>query len=307
MAYPCRQLTGLALLLILCVSQLPAADTTPVFNRINSATLAGLDPSGLNTLLTPQQRAGATVGQGVQRLLVGASSIELVQVDIRQGETQSYLTYQQSYAGLPIWNYDWILVVDTNGTPIQAYGELVSHLEHDLPSVERLSRHAQQSLSDAFIQQYYSDAERVFRNQESSQVIYLDANQKAHNALKLSFFTDLVNTDSQPERPLVFIDVDTGAVIDQMDTLSHLIEVGGAGPSGNSKEPRPDYDASLDGRNGQVPATFMLSKDDNNRCYMDARNVETRNAANLKVPSSVPFNFDCTLSTRNDYQNINEA
>ena len=307
MPYPLRQLTGLMLLLLTCVSRLPAAETIPVFNQIYSTTNMGRHPSEHNMLLAPQQAAEALAGHRIQKLLVGPSSTDLVQVDMRQGATGSYITYQQFYAGLPIWNYDWVLVLDTNGTPTQAYGELVTHLEQDLPTVEHLSVHAQQSLSDAFIQKYYSDAERVFRNRESSQVIFLDANQKAHNALKLSFFTDLVNTNSQPERPLVFIDVDTGAVIDQMDTLFHLIEVGGAGPSGNSKEPRRDFDSSLDGRDGNKPATFILTKDNNNRCHMDALNVETRTSANLKAPGSAPFNFDCTHSTRNDYQAINEA
>ena len=307
MPYPLRQLTGLMLLLLTFISRLPAAESIPVFNQIYSTTNMGRHPSEHNMLLAPQQAAEALAGHRIQKLLVGPSSTDLVQVDMRQGATGAYITYQQSYSGLPIWNYDWVLVLDTNGTPTQAYGELVTHLEQDLPTVEHLSVHAQQSLSDAFIQKYYSDAERVFRNRESSQVIFLDANQKAHNALKLSFFTDLVNANSQPERPLVFIDVDTGAVIDQMDTLFHLIEVGGAGPSGNSKEPRRDFDSSLDGRDGNKPATFILTKDNNNRCHMDALNVETRTSANLKAPGSAPFNFDCTHSTRNDYQAINEA
>ena len=305
--HPLRQLTGLMLLLLTCISRLPAAETIPVFNKVQSETQTGLYPLGRNTLLALHQLAEASPGHRIQHLLVGSSSTELIQIDRRPGATVSYVTYQQSYAGLPIWNYDWVLAIDSSGSAIQAYGELVTHLEQDLPWVERLSSHAQQRVIDAFIQQHYSDAERLFRNQESSQVIYLDAKRKAHNALKLSFFTDRINATSQPERPLVFIDVDTGAIIDKMDTLLHLIEVGGAGPSGNSKEPQPEYNAGLDGRDGQVPATFMLSKDDSNRCYMDALNVETRNAANLKAPGNEPFHFDCTRSTRNDHQTINEA
>jgi len=288
-------------------ASLGAAERIPLFDPLHPNSPLTDDSAGIEQLGNSPLVPHSSLGQTLQRSIVGTNSVEVTLIDENRSAQQSALTYQQAYRGLPIWNQEFVLLVDDHGQLIAAYGELIQAIEQDLPVVRILSKHEIIKIQQNFIQQYFSDSERVFRNHRAEQIIYLDNLNKAHNSLMLSFFTDVQAGVNRPEKVLAFIDIDSGALLERLDLLDHFQVIGGAGPSGNSKAPRPDYDASLDGRDGQSPATFMLTKDDYNRCYMDALKVETRNAAHLNAPGSEPFNFDCTDSTRNHYQSINEA
>ena len=288
-------------------ASLGAAERIPLFDPLHPNIPVSGDPTGIEQLVNNPLVPHSSLGQALQSSIIGTNSVDIRLINENRSANQSALTYQQTYMALPIWNQEFVLLVNDDGQLIAAYGELIQAVEQDLPSVRILSKHEKLKFQQNFIQQHFSDTERVFRNHRAEQLIYLDKTNRAHNSLMLSFFTDVQAGVNRPEKVVAFIDVDSGELIERLDLLDHLTVTGGAGPSGNSKAPRPDYDASLDGRDGQTPATFMLSKDEQNRCYMDALNVETRNAANLDAPASEPFNYDCSLSTRNDYQSINEA
>jgi len=179
---------------------------------------------------------------------------QLIPFAIRNDANKQSFSFQLSYYGIPVWNHDIVIVMDADGQVIQGYGDVITDISGDISDMLFLSEHQRWQWFDRFVDQQYTDVERVFRSKETEQVIYVDDNSRARNALKISFFTDVVRGNSHPEEIMAFIDINTQAVIKILNVLAHANEVDGSGPSGDKKI-RHDH---LQSGASQTPPTTLV-------------------------------------------------
>ncbi|WP_053042778.1 PKD domain-containing protein [Thalassomonas actiniarum] len=293
-----------------------AAESVSYFN--NPAALAGINKSSDKNLLqkaTSKQQAKALTTR-LNNILDTSGQSKLTLIAEAIDEKQQFLTYQQSYLGFEVWNQQVVMLLDEQGKVSQSYGSLLKGIEKDLPKLPAVSQENNQIQLEHFIAKHYSDEARVFRNQSAEVVIYLDKNNTAKLAYKFSFFTDVVNNDSRPEKVLAFVDVAKGELLDKFDVLHRATIEGGSGPSGNLKNVKEDYRES--GYASYPPSTFVVRKENNGNsdtCYFvtsnadsqDLYNVETRDYQGAVNAVNNPFSYDCTDSNRNDHKTINTA
>ncbi|MFC3033643.1 PKD domain-containing protein [Pseudoalteromonas fenneropenaei] len=216
---------------------------------------------------------------------------------------QSIVNLKQSYQGVTVWGHDIVLLFDESQQLEQVYGVLQQGLAADLGELKSVSELQLKTLLAEFKIRYFGQQNRLFSNEQIDTVIFVDKNGTAHHAARLSFFTDLTSGDSQPQKLLVFIDLATGEVLEQLDELQRNTLEGGSGPSGNAKLPRTDFNQA--GYVQYPPSTFVVAMDDSgqaNLCYFDAKNVETRDYKHGTAAVSKPYSYDCSSSTRNDYK-----
>ncbi|WDE13443.1 PKD domain-containing protein [Thalassomonas haliotis] len=304
----------LAVSLGLTTSLSMAAEPVSYFN--NPAALAGINKSTDKALLqksTPAEQARALTTRLNNTLDTnGHSKLTL----ISEPDQQQFLKYQQSYRGFEVWNQQMVLVLDQQGKVSQSYGALLKGIEKDLPQLPAVSEENSQFQLSKFIEQHYSDEARVFKNESADIVIYLDKNNTAKLAYKFSFFTDVINNNSRPEKVLAFVDVAGGELLDKFDVLHRASIEGGSGPAGNLKNVKSDYLES--GYASYPPRTFVVRKENNGHsdtCYFvtnnadsqDLYNVETRDYQGAVNTVNSPFSYDCTDSNRNDHKTINTA
>ncbi|WDE03750.1 PKD domain-containing protein [Thalassomonas viridans] len=293
-----------------------AAEPVSYFN--NPAALAGINKSSDKNLLQkagPEQQARALATR-LNNTLDANGHSKLTLIAESAGEKQQFLKFQQNYQGFEVWNQQLVMVLNKQGKVSQSYGSLLKGIEKDLPQLPAVSAENNQLQLSRFIEQYYSDEARVFRNKSADVVIYLDKTNTAKLAYKFSFFTDVVNNDSRPEKVLAFVDVAGGELLDKFDVLHRATIEGGSGPSGNQKNVKADYQES--GYASYPPSTFVVRKENNGNsdtCYFvtnnadsqDLYNVETRDYQGAVNPVNSPFSYDCTDSNRNDHKTINTA
>ncbi len=248
----------------------------------------------------------ALKGAKITQHLAAQASGQLSLVSQSKQAEQQFLTFEQSYQGLKIWNHQLVLMLDAQGEIRQGYGSLVSDLARDLPQIPPPNKAQQQQQLKQFIKKGFSDQPRVFRNKSSQRVIYLDKTNTARLAYKFSFFTDVTNAPSQPQKILAFVDVISGQTLAQNDVLHRALTVGGSGPSGNAKVSRADYQEG--GLANYPPTTFSVSKRTFYKtCSFDSHNVETRDYKHSVNSVSSAFKYDCADSTANNHQPYNTA
>lgn len=281
-----------------------AAESVSVFN----------DQSQLNHLnrFVGQQSFGAKLSFGdrskqVAELLATASSGQFKLLNNSNQKQhhlqQQFLRYQQTYQNIPIWDHQVVVMMDKDGVVQQSYGNMVKDIADDLPSFPKLSDSSQQAVLEHFIKSQFSDQPRVFRDKSAQTVIYIDDDQQAHLAHKLSFFTDVKQGNSKPQRIIAFVDVFTKSVISKDNILNHYHDYkGGSGPSGNNKVTRPDYTES--GVDDAVPKTFKVKRqhkwDGSKLCSFDADDVKTIDHNHDVTPVSDWYEYVCTDGTFND-------
>jgi len=234
-----------------------AADKVSIFNNFET-----LNIQPKSSILSQQKPEDLTLKSTViaralkQQLALDDETI-LLQTGQDTNVDQTVLFYQLRYKGLQVWNHDLAILLDSNGQVIQGYGDVLTNISNDIPNLIVLSSHEQWQWFDRFVDENYSDVERSFRSKSVNQVVFITDDQVAHNALEISFFTDVIEGDSQPEKIIAFVDVQTGELLKKFDALVHAsAEVGGSGPSGNKDVQRTDYQASGDIES--PPTTFMV-------------------------------------------------
>jgi vibriolysin len=284
-----------------------AADVVPYFNH--HAALNGynatLSSKAFDNAVAKKQSASPAqrIAQHFASKISG--ELHLISQNI-QGE-QSVIKYQQSYLGYDIWDRQVAIILDRQGKIEQGYGNFLTGVDKDLPKLPMINKAQQNAELDQYINVHFGDEERIFRNKSAELVIYLDDTNTARFAHKLTFFTDVVNGKSRPQKVLAFVDAINGEQLAQHDVL-HRADVGGSGPSGNTKQAWPDYDAN--GAQNNPPTTFIVNKHDGettSTCFFDALNVETRNYNHGLTAVNDPFSYDCTTSTENLYKDFNTA
>ncbi|MDQ1355146.1 MAG: vibriolysin, partial [Acidobacteriota bacterium] len=120
--------------------------------------------------------------------------------------------------------------------------------------------------------------------------IYLDKKNKANLVYAVSFFAD--NEKGNPSRPVLFIDVKSGKVIDSFDNLQYGL---GTGPGGNLKIGQYTYNNS----GGTYPGFGVTVA--GSTCTMNTTNVKTVDL-NHGTSGSTAFSYTCYNNT---HENIN--
>ncbi len=160
---------------------------------------------------------------------------------VKDSDGTAHYRYQQTFRGVPVWGEHVVASDDKSGSLRSLFGRSVGGLAGDISTTTTLI-----STNNAFVRaKGSSSATRSgsiqTSNESSEKMIYVDDNDIAHLVYVVSFFADrgigLLAADrkasSDPTRPYVIIDTQTGGALKQWDGLTTSLI--GTGPGGNSK------------------------------------------------------------------------
>ncbi len=300
-----RTLAALTLGITIFSTNTYSAERTTLFENEELLNQSVKTDNGL--LRTSDDSTENSILYNLQSSILKNSDVSINFLEKTKNKNTQSLTYTQSYQGIPIWNQNFVIIVNKNNEISSAYGSLISSIASDIGNIEAISNFDLTTYLDTFIKDYFSDKERIFRNKKSEQFIFLDSDDIAHNSVMISFFTDLVHEKNNPEKIIAFIDLETGEILYRKNALMFAQDETGSGPGGNEKFEREDY--SYNGEydsNISDPETFIINKD-GSICTMDALNVETRDASHEENPSEEAFSYSCGSENENTERWVNGA
>ena len=211
--------------------------------------------------------------------------------------------YQQTFRGVPVWGEHIVTSDDKDGNLLSLFGRSVGGLANDISTTT-----AHISASSAFARAKSASlgarsGSIQTSNESSEKMIYVDDNDTAHLAYVVSFFADKgigllaarQSASSDPTRPFVIIDAQSGGVLKQWDGLTTSLI--GTGPGGNSKTGQ--YNWGSGGKYGYLDVSQSGST-----CTMNNTNVKSVNLNGSTGSSTTAFTFTCPNNT---YKAINGA
>ncbi|WP_371929335.1 M4 family metallopeptidase [Photobacterium sp. CCB-ST2H9] len=203
--------------------------------------------------------------------------------------------YQQLYKGLPIYNSGVVATTNAKGLS-QVHGQMVQNVEQDLPAIQPgLEGQKALGIAKAHHAAAHTVAGEVLpvENEQVKLMVRLDESNQAQLVYQVSFFV----ASDEPSRPYYFIDANTGAVVDNWDSIAH-IQAPGTGPGGNQKTGQYQF--------GTDYPNFMVEKN-GSTCTMNTSAVKTVDL-NGGTSGSSAFSYNCsTDSNYNDHKQINGA
>ncbi len=200
--------------------------------------------------------------------------------------------YNQSFRGVPIFGEGVVVSEDGAGNVRKLFGNLITGLEHDIPSVlPKLSKgNALAAGKRAWLGNRLASLR--LENEKSDLVIYVDANGRGHLAYAVSYFAD--SAVGKPTRPLQLIDANSGRILKQTENLQHALV--GTGPGGNAKTGQYEYGTDYG---------YLDVAQSGTTCTMNSANVKTVNLNNATTnTSTTAFSYTCP---RNTVKTINGA
>ena len=201
----------------------------------------------------------------------------------------SHTRYQQSYKDIPVWGMETIVSRDHTDEVIRINGAVALDVPKDILNIPG-TLDPQGALARMEKLHKTKDAKAVwnFSNEKYGTYIYIDKKNKAHLCYMVSFFAD--NEKGNPSRPLIFIDVKSGKVIDFYDILMTYGQ--GTGPGGNLKSGQYEYGINF------PPFEVTVN---GSTCTMYTAKVKTVDL-NHGTSGSTAFSYPCY---RNTHENIN--
>lgn len=207
--------------------------------------------------------------------------------------------FEQQFAGVPVYGEQVLVHSDAQGNVQSLTGVAVGGIENDLTSADIANQAipSQQAMAVAreHVRRYLpanKAAAATFRNEKIRLVIYLDANDTAHDAWYISYVAEAPG--AEPVRPFFILDADDGSVLKTWDGLAH--DLIGTGPGGNEKTGQIEY--------GTAPVPFLDVMQSAGTCSMENTAVRTVNLGGGTDGGESAFLFNCP---RNTYQAINGA
>lgn len=217
---------------------------------------------------------------------------EIKRVTLPNGKTK--VKYQQLYQGVPVYD---ATITSTKGEQgiSEVYGVMAQGLASDLPVVKpNISSDEALELAERHhftLHSAVTSDKPDIENRHSKLMVRVGEDQVARMVYLVDFF---VAGDS-PERPFMFVDAESGAILDSWDGINHALATG---PGGNSKTGAYYF--------GQDFPSILMSKS-GNTCTMSNENVKTVNL-NGSTSGSTAFSYTCNDSTNyNDYKTVNGA
>lgn len=200
----------------------------------------------------------------------------------------NHVRFQEKYQGYSVWGADLIVHVpkEAQTTPGQfdfedlsnkntfMNGTIYIELDKDLPP-------APFNVDSNQLENAFSKAEKnygkMLSDKKSELIVYVDHNNKAHWAFKISYST--VGRGGLPSRPTVIIDVNTLEIYLQWDDIQTTEDVSGGGYGGNPRMGKITYDG---GPNHY--AALKITKDDRaSTCYIKNSDINIYNLNTRKV------------------------
>jgi vibriolysin len=215
----------------------------------------------------------------------------------------THYRYQQTFRGVPVWGEHVVVSDSKSGSLRSLFGRAVGDLANDI-STTSPAISASRALDVAKSLTLGSRAGSIqAQNQSSKKMIYVDDNDVAHLVYVASFFADKGigllaanrNASSQPIRPFVIVDAQTGAVLKHWDGLT-TAQIG-TGPGGNSKTGQ--YTWGSGGNYGYLDVAQSGST-----CTMNNTDVKSVNLNGSTGTSTTAYSYTCPNNT---YKAINGA
>ncbi|MCU0288908.1 MAG: PepSY domain-containing protein, partial [Acidobacteria bacterium] len=174
----------------------------------------------------------------------------------------THARYQQTFRGIPIWGVQTVVSRNYMDEVVRINGAVVLDSPKDIlntsgnfdPKGALLKMEAKHKAKNP-------NAVWSFRNEEYGTYIVVDKKNKANLCYVVSFFAD--NEVGNPSRPIYFIDVKSGKVIDSFNRLTNGL---GTGPGGNQKIGQYHYGTDYPGFNVTVGGST---------CTMNSTDVKT--------------------------------
>lgn len=202
----------------------------------------------------------------------------------------THVRYQQTYKGIPVWGMHTVLSKEPSEQVVRLNGALVSDIAKDVLDVPgsfdakgALNRMKQNQIKKN------GNAKWNFLNETTETAIWIDNKDKAHLCYVVSFFAD--NENGNPTRPIYFIDVKSGKVLNSFDRLTFAT---GTGPGGNQKIGQYEYGTTYPGFGVTISGTTYT---------MNFNNCKTINL-NHGTSGSTPYSY---TGPRNTVKTINGA
>ena len=228
----------------------------------------------------------------------------------KDADGTTHYRYQQEFRGVPIWG-EHVVVSDSKAGEVNSlFGRAVGDLAGDL-STMTVKISANQALQVAKNAALGSRSASITTlNQSSTKMIYVDDNDTAHLVYVASFFADrgigalasVRSAVSQPTRPFVIVDAQTGVVLKQWDGLT-TSDIG-TGPGGNTKTGQ--YNWGSGGRYGYLDVSQSGST-----CTMNNTDVKSVNLNGSTGSSTTAYSYTCPNNTykaiNGGYSPINDA
>ena len=253
--------------------------------------------------------ASATAGMGASSVsnerhaemlgLDSESTLREIRASVDADGTRHY-RYQQYFRGIPVWGEHVVVAEDGRGNLKSLFGRSVGGLAMEIPMRAPVVG-ANNALAAARQAALGSRASAMqIENQSARQMIYVDDNDKAHLAYVVSFFADYRTSGSklgisEPTRPFVIVDAQTGLVLKQWEGLT-TAEIG-TGPGGNAKTGQ--YQWGSGGRYGYLDVSQSGST-----CTMNNTDVKSVNLNGSTGGSTTAYSYTCPNNT---YKAINGA
>jgi len=206
--------------------------------------------------------------------------------------------FQQTLHEIPVWGTETIVSQDSSGIVVNLNGDMIMDAKNDINGIPAnldplgalkamKKNHMEKDLGAVW----------SFRNEQYGTFIYVDEKDKAHVCYVVSFFAD--TECGNPSRPVFFIDVKKGKVINSFDSLAYGYD--GTGPGGNQKIGQYTY--------GTTYSKFGVAVN-GSTCTMNYADCKSVNL-NHGTSGTTPYSYTCynnTFKTINGaYSPINDA
>jgi vibriolysin len=211
---------------------------------------------------------------------------------VRYDKLGTYYRYQQTFRGIPVWGENVIVAEGNDGGVRKLFGRRVDNLAAQLPAGKqpKLAQSYALAAGKRLGLGRYAASMKV-ENEKAERFIYVDENNRAHDAYVVSYFADAPK-GGKPTRPVVIMDANTGAVLKQWDAIAHALV--GTGPGGNAKTGQYEYGTNFG---------YLDVSQSGSTCTMSNANVKTVNL-NGGTTGSTAFSYTCP---RNTVKTINGA
>jgi vibriolysin len=230
----------------------------------------------------------------------GESTLRAIATSTDPDGTKHY-RYQQYFRGIPVWGEHVVVAEDARGNLRSLFGRTVGGLAAEIPVRAPLigTGNALAAAKTAALGKLVSAMQ--VENVSNRQMIYVDDNDVAHMAYVVNFFADyapsglMLRAASDPRRPFVIVDAQTGLVLKQWDGLTTAAI--GTGPGGNAKTGQ--YTWGSGGRYGYLDVAQSGST-----CTMNNTDVKSVNLNGSTGSSTTAYSYTCPNNT---YKAINGA
>jgi Zn-dependent metalloprotease/PKD repeat protein len=228
------------------------------------------------------------------------SSLQVLKTD-RDADGTVHYRYQQMFRGIPVWGEHVVVSEDRDGALKSLFGRSVDGLAGEIPLRAPLIGSSNALELAKSIALGSRRASMDTRNESSRQMIFIDDNDVAHLGYVVSFFADYKPSASrkqqasEPTRPFVILDAQTGQLLRHWDGLT-TADIG-TGPGGNSKTGQ--YTWGSGGIYG-----FLDVAQSGSTCTMNNADVRSVNLNGSTGGSTTAYSFTCPNNT---YKAINGA